>query len=253
MDNFEIQCGVVTAINEKQDERGNRLVTVDVQSFEDLSTIKDVAIDSPLFAQYIPVVGQIVMIQKVGNYFAKVMGYFGSRVFQAPIQPGEALIEGHGGGFMFLNNGGDVVIADEVLGNVIRLINMVGVTITANAMSINVKGIGQINVTPEDSELGTKNQIELVKIAANGDKINLTMTDEKVMIDSPKVEVGLRSNVFEAGAVVSTSQVFGTHSICPITGMPIPRAKNSTVRLSPTDHAIIPIPAPSIDTPEPTT
>jgi hypothetical protein len=236
----EIQSGIVRAINYKSDKQGNRLITLDVQSLEEMSIIRDVAIDSPLFAQYIPVIGQIVLLQRVGSTFTKVMGYFGDRLFHAPIQPGEALIEGHGGGFMYLNNGGDVVVSDQVLGNVIRLLNTVGISVTADSISINVKGVGQLNITPVNADTGTKNSIEFIKVGTdNKPTAKFTVTDEKVAIDAPKVELGLQTNTIEAGMVVSSSQVYGTHSICPITGQPIPRALHNTVKLDAKDHPML--------------
>jgi hypothetical protein len=231
------QMGAVHAINDSTDERGNRLVTVDVQSFLDLSIIKDVAIDSPLFAQYIPVIGQIVMISRTDDYFTKITGYFGSRAFTAPIQPGEALIEGHGGGFMYLNNGGDVVVGDETLSNVIRLLNTVGITMTADAMSLDIKGVGQLNITPKNSDLKTENKIEFIKMDTDNKPVaRFTITDEKIAIDGPKVEIGLKENTVDTGAVVSQAQVNGTHSFCFVTGQPIPCARDVRVKIDPITH-----------------
>ena len=234
------QSGIVRAINYKTDKQGNRLITLNVQSFEDMTIINDVAIDSPLFAQYIPVIGQIVIIQRIGSTFTKVMGYFGDRLFSAPIKPGEALIEGYGGGFMYLNNGGDAVISDQVLGNVIRLLNTVGISMTADSISINVKNVGQLNITPVNSDTGTKNSIEFIKIGPDQKTTaKFTVTDDKVSIDAPKVELGLQTNPLEAGMVVSQSTVYGTHSQCPMTGLPIPRALHNTVKIDPVDHPML--------------
>jgi hypothetical protein len=231
------QMGRVVAIKDKTDADGNRLVTLDIQTFTDFSIIPDVVIDSPLFAQYIPVIGQIVMISRIGDYFTKVSGYFGSKAFTAPIKPGEALLEGHGGGFVFLNNGGDVVISDETLGNVIRLLNMVGITVTADALSLNIKGVGQLNITPERSDLSTENKIEFIKVDADSRPIaRFTMTDDKIAIDGAKVEIGLKDNTLDTGTVLSQTQVFGTHSFCMVTGAPIPCAKDVRVKINPATH-----------------
>lgn len=233
-----IQVGIIHAIHDNTDANGIRNVTVDVQSLSgDLSIIPNVVIDSPLFAQYIPVIGQLVMINRVEDYFTKIMGYFGSKAFTAPIQPGEALIEGHGGGFMFLNNGGDVVVSDETLSNVIRLLNMVGISITANAVSLNIKGVGQLNITPQNTDLNTENKIEFVKFGPNKDPIaRFTVTDEKISIDGPKVEIGLQQNTLDTGVVLSQAQTYGTHSFCLITGAPIPCAKDVRTKIDPLTH-----------------
>jgi len=229
------QTGVVQAIHENIDVNGNRAVTLDVQSFTDLSIIRDVVIDSPLFAQYIPVIGQIVMIQRVDDYFTKVIGYFGSTGFRAPIRSGEFLMEGNGGSFAYLNNGGDMVLSDETMSNVIRLLNMVGMSVTANAISLDIKGVGQLNITPQNPELETENKIEFIKF--NDDKsvsTRFTITNDKIAIDGPRVEIGLKDNSIDAGTVVSQSKVFGAHSFCLVTGAPIPCAKDVRVKLDPT-------------------
>jgi len=235
------QSGVVKGINYKADSGGNPYITLDVQSLVDLSIIKDVMNDNPLFSQYVPVIGQVVTIQRVDQYFTRVVGYFGGVTdVDTPILPGEFLMEGGGGGFVYLNNGGDLVAGDETLSNVMRLLNMVGISITGNALSINIKNVGQINVTPENSDTGTKNQIEMIKFDSQKNPVTrVTMTDEKISINGPAIEMGMqRPTSINAGAVASVSPVIGTYSYDFMTGRPIPKSSEVSVKFDPTRDMI---------------
>lgn len=221
------QTGIVKSVKYKTDENGNQYTSLDVQSLSDLSIIKDVRNDNPLFSQYVPVVGQIVSVQRVGDYFTRVTGYFGSSTdVDTPINPGEFIMEGNGGSFVYLNNGGDLVAGDETLSNVVRLLNMVGISITGNALSLNISGIGQINITPENADTGSKNQIEIIKFDSNKKPVTkMVMTNDKVSINGPTVEMGTTNeNPVNAGIVASTSPIIGTYSYDFMTGRPIPHS-----------------------------
>ena len=235
MADIDIQSGIISAVRIEQ-ENGSPVARVDIQSYRDLSIIQNIKIDTPLHAQYIPVVGQNVTFWRIGNYFTRILAVHseGTRQFDAPIQPGAILIEGSrpqepfGGGFLHLDTEGNAMLSDETLSNVIKLLSSIGVLITADSLSINVKGVGQINITPKNDKLGTEDRIEFLKLDGEIDAENpvtkIVMTKEKIVVDGAEVEIGREDDSIKGGTVVSQSGVTGPYSFDLFTGRPIPQS-----------------------------
>jgi hypothetical protein len=186
---------------------------VTAQSRLDGAVISNIPLDGPLHRQYIPVIGQQVLLLRLGEYGTRILAEFGERVFNPPIQPGEVMMEGAGGGIVYLNQGGDVLLADNVLSNVIRLISAVGIQINGDALSIDIKGTGKIKILDD--------KIEVIKTTGEDEEVKskITLTDDKVSIESDSVEIG--DNPL-GGVVYSLSNVPGDYSFDTITGRPIP-------------------------------
>ena len=227
---ISLQCAEVKSVNIV--ERNNvREVTVNVLSYYDCS-IFPVRVDCPLHMQYIPVVGQLVLIMRTANNFVRIIAHFGEQAFSAPIQEGEVMTEGSGGGFVYLNGTGDVTIGDGYLSNVQRFFSGVGINITADGYSLDVKDVGQINITPKDDKLGNENQIEILKIKDGNTKGRIVLTDEKTMVYSPAIEMGkdpdsspldLKGGVHVSSLPDGTpGKIIGPYNFDMMTGVPIP-------------------------------
>ena len=231
---FSLQCAEIKSVNIVE-ANNVREVTVNVQSYYDCS-IFPVRIDCPLHLQYIPVVGQLVMIMRTANNFVRIIAHFGEQSFSAPLQEGEVLIEGAGHGFMHLNGVGDVMLGDGYLSNVQRFFAGVGISITADGYSLDVKNIGQINITPKDDKLGNKNQIEIIKTKDGSTRGRIVLTDDKTMVYSPTIELGKDPDTnptdLKGGVLVSNNPLApeGPFNFDLMTGAPIPRS--GTVKAS---------------------
>ena len=226
-----LQAGVVKAVHITPQPNGGRIVTIDVQSFTDMSIIKGIQIEQPLNHQYIPIVNQQIILLRIGDFFTRVMVELAEAPFGATADPGEFLIEGGGGGFVYLNNGGDVYISDSVRSNYIKLLSSVGFSIVGDAISLLIKDIGKIIITPENSEIGAENEIRIEKINPNGEPTIVKLTNDKVEIVSSRVEIGRDSDGPKAGSVVSFSPRIGDYSVDPMTGDPIPSSSVEKVAI----------------------
>lgn len=240
MAEFQIQTGVINAIRFEPEEEGGRpIAKVDIQSHGDLSIIPDIKIDTPLNAQHIPTVGQVVTFMRTDNYFTRIIAVHGERPFDAPIKPGEVMVESTGGGFMYLDNGGNVIVADETLSNVFKLLSQVGIVVTADSLVIDIKGVGQINVTPKDPlDPTSEEKIEFLKFSSivgpTKPTSKIVITNDEIVIDASKVKLGREQNTADpfanplvnptGGVVVSRSPVVGEFSYDLFTGMPIPKS-----------------------------
>jgi hypothetical protein len=201
---FSLQFAQITAVD--SDKK-----TVSAQSRFDGSVITNIAIEPSLHQQYLPTIGQQVILLR-SDYFTVVLAYLGTRKFDAPIKAGEIKVEGSGGGFFYANRSGDVEIADADLSNVHKLIASVGWQFVGNALSLVVTGIGQINIK--------EGQIEIVKTTgqANIPTTKIVLTTDKVVVKAPTVELGVAAI---AAGVVTTSGVPGPYSFDWM-GKPIP-------------------------------
>ena len=231
---FSIQCGQVKSVNIDDGDSG-RVVTVGVFSFHDCSIIP-IRVDCPLHMQYIPVVGQLVLFMRTANNSVRIIAHFGEGVFTAPIKPGEVLIEGAGHGFVHLNGAGDVTVGDGYMSNVQRFFAGIGISITSDGYSLNVKDVGQINITPQDDALGNKNQIEIIKTKGGKTTGRIVLTDEKTLMYASTIEVGkdpdIVSGDLKGGVVHSTfpTAPTGPMNFCFMTGAPYPCS--ASVRVS---------------------
>ena len=232
-----LQSGVVRAVNFQEQLGGGRIAFVDVQNFTDLSIFRDIQIDQPLNHQYIPVVGQQVMLLRVGDFFTRVLMELAEQPFGATTEPGEILIEGGGGGFFYANNSGDIVLCDDVMSNLIELLSSIGISMTGDSLSINIKTVGKIKITPKSEELGTEEKIEFEKIKPTGTPTKIVITNDKIEIESKGVTIGRFEDSPRGGSVVSFSPIVGDYSIDILTGTPIPRS--GTI-----EETIFPTPAP---------
>lgn len=215
---LSLQTGIVVAVRQPAGEPP----VVDVRSDLDLTIIPDIRIDTPLFAQQIPVVGQYVFLMRDAGFVTRIVAVFGERPFDAPVTPGEVMVESTGGSFLYLNNSGDAMLSDETLSNVLKLISKIGVLIVGDTFSLNVKGVGQINITPQREDLGTEDVVELVKLGNSGQATaTIRMTNEKIVIDGGRIEIGRASDALKGGAVVSLSGLIGEYSFDSF-GRPVP-------------------------------
>lgn len=235
---FDYQSGIVNAIRMKEED-GRTFPVVDIQAHKSLGIIKDVQIDTPLNAQHIPRIGQIVAFTRTEKFGTRVVAVWGERPFDAPIDPGEVLMESTGGGWIYLNNSGDTIISDEVFSNVFKMLSNIGILVTTNALKIKVRGVGEILVTPEDSERGTENKIEIVKTKSKVPVSKVTLTNDKISVDADEVEMGSLSSVnplaqLTGGNVVSLSNVPGDYSVDIFTGRPIPASATVKSTIFPT-------------------
>ena len=229
---FSQQLAVVKAVNILE-ANGARTIKVSVMSFSDMGIIPDIMLDSPLHMQYVPVVGQYVMILRTANNYTRIVAYSGEKLFDAPLNPGEVMMEGSGGGFVHMNNAGDVIVGDSYLSNVMKVLSGIGITITADGYSLNVKKVGQINITPQDDKLGTEEKIELVKMKGSSVTGRIVLTNDKTMVYSSAIELGkdpetpagkVEAVLGKAGVVMSNfpGAPTGPHNVCFLTGAPIP-------------------------------
>lgn len=217
-----LQIGVVKNIKVNTQPHGGRTVTVDVLSFTDMKIIKDILIDQPLTHQYIPVVEQQVVLLRLGDYYTRILIELSVNPFPAVEEPGEIVVEGGGGGFFYANNDGDTYISDKIRENQIKLLASIGIVMLGKTLSIVIKDAGKITVTPQDTELGTDDKIEIEKLNKTGEPTKITITNDRVEVVSSQVSIG-RSGP-KAGSVVSYSPKIGDHSIDPMTGDLIPRS-----------------------------
>lgn len=242
MPEFEIQTGVVKAVRFKT-ESGRRVPFVDVQSHKGFDIVTDLRIDTPLFAQHIPRVDQVVTIMRTDNFGTRIIAVHGERPFDAPIEPGESVVGGSGGSFAYFNNSGDVMISDAILSNVIKMLSKIGILIVGDTLSINIKGVGMLNITPKNDELGTEDKIELLKLQGGQspeDAVSkVTMTKDKIVVDNATVELGLESDPIQGGVVVSQSQIPGAHSFDILTGWPIPSSAQVKAKFNVTPGSVV--------------
>jgi len=207
LEGVTLQLGQVTSIDLDQK-------TISVQSRLDGSIIPSIQMQPAIHQQYVPVVGQQVMLFRIGNFFTGILAYLGSQPFVRPVQSGEYLIESIGGGRAFFDQSGNVLISDRAFSNVVELLSSVGVQVTTDALSINIKGIGTVKIMEDE--------IEVTKVTPTGDVPTATVTikDGEVIVDSPTIKLGTAPVI--GAAVVSLSGVPGNYSFDLVTGQPIP-------------------------------
>jgi hypothetical protein len=207
LEGVTLQLGQVTSVNLDQK-------TISVQSRLDGSIIPGIQMQPATHQQYVPVVGQQVMLFRISDFFTGVLAYLGSKPFVRPVQSGEYLIESVGGARAFFDQSGNVLLSDRALSNVVELLSSVGVQVTADALSINVKGIATVKIMDD--------AITVTKVTPTGDVPTATVTikDQEVTVDSATVKLGT-SPVLGA-VVVSLSGVPGNYSFDLMTGRPIP-------------------------------
>jgi hypothetical protein len=205
-DQITIQFAEITSVDSDK-------FTVSAQSRLDGAVIPNIPIDCPLNAQYIPVVGQQVLLIRIGDYDTRILAALGQRQFDAPIKPGELLSEGSGGGFLYLNRTGDAMLSDSALSNVLKMISTVGIQIVGDALAIDVKKIGKITIMNDE--------IQIIKTSGDSGSTaaKISLTNEKIVIEGTGVDLG-KSPI--GGCVFSMSGVTGPHSFCLVTGAPIP-------------------------------
>ena len=232
---IDIQLGVIRSVNITE-ENNVRKVRMNVMSFLDLFVLTDIPVDSPLHAQYVPVVGQYVLLLRASN-FTRVISYFGEEPFKAPLQPGEFMSEGSGGGFLYLNGVGDATIGDACLSNVQRMLAGIGISITSTGYSLNVKNVGQINITPKDDVLGNEEQIEIIKTKDGGVTGRIVLTNDKTMVYAATIELGKDPDINSGdvkGGVICSRFPFaptGSYDFDTMTGRPIPRSYSVKVSI----------------------
>jgi hypothetical protein len=210
LNELTLQFAEITAVDEINQ-------TVSAQSRMDGSVITKIPIDCPLMAQFIPVVGQQVLLIRIAEYGTRILAVFGEKVFNAPLKSGEVMVEGAGGAFMYLNRGGDAMLSDAAMSNVLKMLSSVGIQMIGDALEINIKKMGRIKIMDD--------KVEIVKISGDSKepKTQVTLTDDTVEIGAAKINLGnSATNPLMGGCVHSMSGVQGPHSFCMITGAPIP-------------------------------
>lgn len=224
-----IELGTVKSVTMIDKPDGTRDVDLEVQSYADMSKMFKVKLDPSRHSQHIPIKDQIVAIFRT-PYFTRIFAEFGDQPFNPIIEPGEVLIESQGGGFLYANNEGDLLLSDETLSNSIGLNNCAGLVITNDALVIHTKKVGQIVITPENVETGTEEKVEISKLDGLTKTVNtkITLTNDTVTIDAPNVKMGRDLDPITGGSVVSFSPIIGDYSIDVMTGRPIPRSATVT-------------------------
>ena len=227
-----LQLGEVKKVNVVQK-------TVTVQSYFDGSYIPDIPLDPAPYHKYIPIVGQQVLIQRSGNSSTRILTEFGTpkEPFSEPLQPGETMIKSIGHSYLYLDKKGNAMLSDSDLSNAIRLLSRVGIVMNGNALSIDIQGIGKLNILKDDDG----ERVELIKVKGKGKNtkpsVKITLKNDKILIDGASVELGLSSDSNKGGVVVSQSGVPGPHNFCVVTGAPIPCSqvvKASIIQTPPT-------------------
>ena len=206
-ENITFQFGQVVMV-----DATNKVISV--QSRINGDVITGIPLQPAFFQQYVPVVGQQVMLYRIGNYFTGVLVYLASRQFRRPIKDGEFLIEGVGGGRAFFDNGGSVLLSDKMMSNVLKMLSSVGLQFVGDTMSIEVKGIAKVTI--KDDQV----VVQKVSTLGNVTTAKVTIEDGVVTVDSPLIKLGQAPVI--GAAVVSLSGVPGNFSFDPITGQPIP-------------------------------
>jgi len=191
----------------------------------------EVQLDTPIYRQYVPMVGQNVLLMGMGDdedpkifNSIRIVTEFGSTPPEMqrlkPINVGEVLSEGSGGGFSYLDNNGNVMLSDGNLSNVIQLLVGTAINMVGDSLSITIKDVGQIKIVPQ-TDANPTSKIEFIKVKKGStDPIaTISMQDDKINVDSITVNLG-PSPV--AAAVHTLSGVPGDYSIDIMTGKPIP-------------------------------
>ena len=216
----------------------------------DMANIQ-VQLDNPTYKQYVPVPGQQVLALLISDdnttdmsatarrsYVARIVCEFGDEEFNIqkskPIQSGEIMVQGQGGGFFYADQSGNVMLSDKVMSNVLQLLVGTAINMMGNALSITIKDVGQINIIPK-SDSNPDAKIELVKKDSGGaDIAKVTIQNDKIVVQGPQVEIGTKDiGYVQAGVVTSQSPVEGNHSLCFVTGAPIPCSKKVTAANTP--------------------
>jgi len=208
---------------------------VTILSYFDGSYIPNIPLDPAPYHKYIPVVGQQVLIQRSGNSSTRILTEFGTpkEPFSEPLQPGETMVKSVGHSYLFLDSKGNAMLSDADVKNAIRLISRVGITMNGNSLSIDIQGIGKLNILKDDDG----ERVELVKVKGKGKNmkpsVKVTLKNDKILIDGAAVEIGLASDSNKGGVVVSQSGVPGPHSFCVVTGAPIPCSQTTKATFIP--------------------
>jgi hypothetical protein len=224
-----IELGTVKSVTMIDRPNGSRDVELEVQSYADMNKLFKVRVDPSRHQQHIPVVDQIVAVFRT-KYFTRIFAEFGDQPFNPVIEPGEVLIESQGGGFLHANNEGDMLLSDETLSNSVELNNAAGIIMLNDSLVIHTKKVGQITMTPENLETGTEEKIEISKLFGLTKSVNtkIVLTNDKVIIDAPNIEMGRSLDLVTGGSVVSFSPLIGDYSIDLMTGRPIPKSATVT-------------------------
>lgn len=182
----------------------------------------EINLDVPQHRQYLPVPGQQVLLAKVMQSDVRIIAEFGNEApgVQAskPLQPGEIMTQGSGGGFFYADRAGNAIISDKFLSNVIQFLVGTSVSIVGDALTIDIKNIGRLNIRPaaDDSDDDT---IEIIKTDDDGVEVSkVIMTNDKIDVEGPVVNLGPDVT---GGVVVSNSGVPGTYSFDSL-GRPVP-------------------------------
>jgi hypothetical protein len=209
-------------------------------------------LDYPLSRQYVPVPGQIVLVLLLGDqksddmsrsssmsYDARIVCEFGDETLNVqksrPLQTGEIMIQGQGGGFLYADQNGNAMMSDQAMSNVVQLLANTAISLVGDALSIQIKGVGKLNITPK-SDSNPDAKLELIKTDTQGAmKSRVVVQDDKVIMEGAIVEVGTKQIPYtQCGVVTSRSGVPGNHSFCLITGAPIPGSAQVTAANTPT-------------------
>jgi hypothetical protein len=172
--------------------------TVIVQTKEDGHAMQQtpISLDNASFQQYVPVPGQQVLIGDIFSTDLRILAIFGDtpRNVQRskPIDSGEILSQGSGGGFYYADKSGNAMLSDKTLSNVIQLLVNNKIGMAGKALFINIHKTGQIKITPGDPEDELDNgTIEIIKTNSAGKKVaSITIGDDKIEVTGDTVEIG---------------------------------------------------------------
>jgi hypothetical protein len=218
MTDFKVLIGEVLSVD---DTALQRTAVVEVPGS---GTLPPIALDNPLCQQYIPVPGQRVIVLGIHDQDFRIIAYLGSEALvtqgSKPIRQGESLIQGLGGGYLVIDNAGNVALSDRGQANVIQLRanNMIGMA--GKSLFINVEGTGQIKITPKDADdPASEGKLELIKTNAAGVELGkVVITDGRIDVEGFQVNLG--KNPITA-SVQTLSGVPGVYSYDPF-GRPVP-------------------------------
>ena len=190
-----------------------------------------VQLDSPMYRQYIPLVGQSVLLMGMGDdqdpkifNSIRILTEFGSTSPEMqkskPLNVGEVLSEGSGGGFSYKDNNGNVMLGDGNLSNTIQLLVSTAISMVGDSLVITVKDVGHIKILPvTDSNATSKIEVVKTKAGSTTPLATISIQDDKINIESTTVNLGTSP---VAAAVHTLSGVPGDYSIDIMTGRPIP-------------------------------
>jgi len=215
---LDFQLGRIINVDDKNN-------VVYVNSFESGSNIP-VELDNPLSLQVMPKIGSLVLFVRYGMNVTKIIKIWENnpdllRKNSGRLLPGEIQIQSEGGGYIYLNNNGDVSIVDGGMRNIFKIIRkkfqiLIQATEilfqTFNGLEIRHTKSGEYEITKKDPR--TKE----IKAKIVIDK------DGNTYIDSQTIYLGKNANDENKRKLfgdIVTSGPYGTFPICPVTGKPI--------------------------------